>query len=98
VLLWALLTMAVAAFVNVAGVHALGGVEGWERWLRAHAGHFFVWRLGLYAATAYGWRRMRQRLRQDEPDAEARRRLWRAEIAAVIALVALEASQLQRWN
>ncbi|OYW19494.1 MAG: hypothetical protein B7Z52_03505 [Burkholderiales bacterium 12-64-5] len=53
-------------------------------------------RLLLYAATAYGWWWMRGRLRQREPSAEAHKRLLRTEIAAVIAVVALEASQLLR--
>jgi hypothetical protein len=95
-LLWTLLAIGMAVAVNLAGIHALGGIEGWERWLRAHTGHFFIWRLILYAATIYGWRWMRRRLRQREPDAEGHRRLRRLEIAAVLAFVALEASQL--WS
>ncbi len=80
--------------VNVAGVHVVGSIDGWERWLHAHAAHFFVWRLLLYAATAYGWWWMRQRLRQREPAAEAHQRLLRIEIAAVTTLMLLEGSQL----
>ena len=68
-LLWTLLVAAAAVAVNIAGIHVVGGVEGWQHWLQAHAGHFFVWRLCLYGAT---------------------------EIAAVIAVVALEVSQLLR--
>ena len=55
-----------------------------------------MWRLLLYAATAYGWWWMRGRLRQREPSAEAHQRLRRTEIAAVTALVLLEGSQLLR--
>ncbi|WP_447847048.1 hypothetical protein [Pseudomonas aeruginosa] len=94
-LLWTLL-VAVAVAVNIAGIHVVGGVEGWQHWLQAHAGHFFLWRLLLYAATAYGWWWMRGRLRQREPSAEAHQRLLRTEIAAVTALVLLEGSQLLR--
>src|SRR3546814_20733215 len=54
-LLWTLLVVAAAVAVNIAGIHVVGGVEGWQHWLQAHAGHFFVWRLCLYGATAYGW-------------------------------------------
>jgi hypothetical protein len=96
-LLWSLLAAGVAAAVSVAGVRALGGIEGWERWLRANATYFFVWRLMLYAALAIGWRQVRRRLKRHEADSETHFRLRRAEIAAVLALVALEAGQwLQR--
>jgi hypothetical protein len=95
-LLWALGITGVAVIVNMAGIHVIGSIEGWERWLHAHSIHFLVWRLMLYAATAYGWWRMRQRLRQREPSPNARQRLMRIEIAAVIALVLLEVSQLPR--
>ncbi len=50
----------------------------------------------LYAATAYGWWWMRRRLREREPSPEAYQRLLRVEIAAVVALVLLEGSQLLR--
>jgi hypothetical protein len=95
-LLWTLLVAAAAVAVNIAGIHVVGGVEGWQHWLQAHAGHFFVWRLCLYGATAYGWWRMRRRLLRREPSRETHQRLLRTEIAAVIAVVALEASQLLR--
>ena len=95
-LLWTLLVVAAAVAVNIAGIHMVGGVEGWENWLRAHAGHFFLWRLCLYGATAYGWWWLHRRLLRREPSREARQRLLRTEIAAVIAVVALEASQLLR--
>ena len=95
-LLWTLLVVAAAVAVNIAGIHVVGGVEGWQHWLQAHAGHFFVWRLCLYGATAYGWWWMRRRLLRREPSRETHQRLLRTEIAAVIAVVALEASQLLR--
>lgn len=95
-LLWIMLVVGIAVAVNIAGIHVVGGVEGWERWLRVHAGHFFVWRLFLYAATACGWWWMRRRLRQREPEAEAHQRLLRTEIAAVLAVALLEGSQLLR--
>lgn len=65
-LLWTLLVVAAAVAVNIAGIHVVGGVEGWQHWLQAHAGHFFVWRLCLYGATAYGWWWMRRRLLRRE--------------------------------
>src|SRR3546814_15475744 len=69
-LLWTLLVVAAAVAVNIAGIHVVGGVEGWQHWLQAHAGHFFVWRLCLYGATAYGWWWMRRRLLRGEPARE----------------------------
>jgi hypothetical protein len=41
-LLWGLLVAGIAVAVNVAGVHVVGSIDGWERWLHAHAAHFFV--------------------------------------------------------
>jgi hypothetical protein len=95
-LLWALLIFGVAVTVNVAGIHVVGSIDGWEHWLHAHSTHFLACRLVLYAATAYGWWWMRQRLRQRDPTAETRQRLLRVEIAAVVTLVLLEGSQWLR--
>ena len=95
-LLWTSLVVAAAVAVNIAGIHVVGGVEGWQHRLQAHACHFFVWRLCLYGATAYGWWWMRRRLLRREPSRETHQRLLRTEVAAVIAVVALEASQLLR--
>ena len=64
VLLWVLLVAGIAVGVNVVGLHVVGSIDGWEQWLREHSGHFLVWRLLLYAATAYGWWWMRRRLRE----------------------------------
>ena len=93
-LLWVLLVAGVAVGVNIAGIHIVGGIDGWQRWLRATRGYFFAWRLLLYAATAYGWWWMRRRLLEREPSAESHQRLRRVEIAALITLVLLEGSQL----
>ncbi|QVX40733.1 hypothetical protein J4H89_23385 (plasmid) [Ralstonia solanacearum] len=95
-LAWVLVATGVAVAVNIVGIRAVGSIGGWEQWLRAHTRVFFLWRLGLYLATAYGWWRMRQRLRQREPAPEAHRRLLRTEIAAVVAVVLLEGSQMLR--
>ena len=95
-LLWALLVAGIAVGVNVAGIHLIGGLGDWERWLRTHAGYFFAWRLLLYSATAYGWWRMRRRLRLYEPGSETLIRLRRTEMAALLSVVLLEASQWLR--
>ncbi|MEX5685363.1 hypothetical protein [Pseudomonas silesiensis] len=93
-LLWVCLVAGAAVAVNIAGIHLVGDIEGWERWMQTHAGYFLFWRVCLYAMTTIGWWWMRDRLRQREPSVETHRRLLRTEIAAVIAIVLLEASAL----
>jgi hypothetical protein len=97
-LLWVLLVAGVAVGVNIAGIHIVGGIDGWQRWLRANRGYFFAWRLFLYAATAYGWWWMRRRLLERAPSVEPHQRLRRVEIAALMTLVLLEGSQLLHSN
>lgn len=96
VLLWLVMVLAAAVGANVAGIYLIDSVAGWERWLAAAAGYFFVWRLCLYGTTAYGWMWMRRRLLARENDAQARRRLVRTEVAGVVAIAALEASLLMQ--
>ena len=95
-LLWTMVLAAVAVGANIVGIYLVGSVAGWERWLAAAAGYFLVWRLCLYGATAYGWVWMRRRLLAREDSMQARRRLIRAEVAGVLAIVALEASLLMQ--
>lgn len=99
-LLWTVVVVAAAVGANVVGIYLVGSVAGWEQWLAAAAGYFLVWRLCLYGVTAYGWVWMRRRLlareAQNGADGQARRRLVRSEIAAVIAILALEASLLMQ--
>lgn len=87
-LLWILVLILAAVAVNVTGIRIIGSVSGWAHWLHAHRAFFLLWRLCLYGATACGWWWMRERLRQQEPGAH--RRLRRAELAAVLAIMALE--------
>jgi len=100
VLLWTVALVVAAVGANILGIYLVGSVSGWERWLAAASGYFLVWRLCVYAATAYGWLWMRRRLlaREDQSgtDGQARRRLIRAEVAGIVAIVALEASLLMR--
>ena len=81
-----------AIAINMVGISIKGDVNNWNRWLQQHRGHFAFWRLFLYAATGFGWWWMRARLLSREPDPETRARLLRTEIAAVLAIVALEIS------
>lgn len=93
-LLWMGGSIGVAVLVSIAGVHFVGGIDVWTEWLRHHAVHFLIWRLGLYALTAYGWWWMRRRLRQRDGSEETRHRLLRVEVAALTTVVLLEGSQL----
>lgn len=93
VLAWAALLLAAAVVANLVGIRLAGGIEGWQQWMDAHAGHFLAWRLLLYAGTAWGWLWMRQRLLAREPGAGPRQRVVRAEIGAVLAIAALEISR-----
>lgn len=93
-LLGVILVLLIALTTNLVGIRLAGSIEGWQRWMDAHAGHFLVWRLLLYAATVWGWLWMRRRLRAREPSRIAGHRLLRAEIAAVAAVAALEISLL----
>lgn len=86
-----LAAMTVAAVVvHAIGLRIVGGVAAWQRWLHAHAWIFVLWRVVLYALIARGWWWMRTRVRQRDHSPDARRRLMRAEIAAVFAIALTE--------
>lgn len=93
-LLWTALLLVAAVAVNMLGIRMAGGIDDWQRWMDAHAGVFLAWRMLLYGATAWGWLWMRRRLLAREPDDVAGQRLLRVEIAAIVAVLALEASLL----
>ena len=95
-LAWVTLIVLAAVAVNLVGIRVVGDVDGWARWVNEHAGYFLVWRLGLYGATAYGWIRMRRRLRARDRSAEAHHRLRRAELGALAAIALLEISVFLR--
>lgn len=90
-LLWTTLVVLVAAGINLVGIGVVGDITAWSQWLDDYAGYFLAWRLCLYGATIYGWLWMRRRLYRD---AEARQRLFRAEIGAIAAITLLEVSVL----
>lgn len=92
-LLWMALLLIAAVVANLVGIRLAGSIEHWQQWMNAHAGHFLVWRLLLYAGTVWGWLWMRRRLLAREPEGSARTRLVRVEVAAVLAVVTLEISQ-----
>src|SRR5258707_12462068 len=76
-LLWAVVLVAAAVGANIVGIYLVGSVAGWERWLAAASGYFFVWRLCLYGARAYGWGWWgRRRLAGGGSTAAPRRVVW----------------------
>lgn len=93
-LFWIVLLLTVTIIVNLFGIRIAGSIDRWQTWMNEHSGFFLAWRLLLYALTAYGWLWMRKRLRYREPDTATDQRLIRMEIAAVIAIMALETSLL----
>ncbi|MBP7654921.1 MULTISPECIES: hypothetical protein [Pseudomonadota] len=94
--LWAVALLAAVVAANALGIALLGSLDGWQRWLAQASGVFLLWRLCLYAATAYGWRWMRRRVLARDDSDQARRRLVRTEVAAVVAIAALEIGLLMR--
>ncbi|HCI3965780.1 hypothetical protein [Pseudomonas aeruginosa] len=83
-----------AFIVTFVGIHLLGGIENWQQWLDDHAGHFFVWRLCLYATvlTAWPWARRRRLAR----DPRSRQQLRLIEVFGVLSIVLFEASNWLR--
>ncbi|HGF2965839.1 hypothetical protein QZN29_28280 [Burkholderia multivorans] len=75
---------------HAVGIRIAGNVAAWQRWLHMHAWMFRLWRLALYVAILRGWWWMHTRVRQRDGSPDARRRLMRAEIAAVLAIVLTE--------
>lgn len=76
--------------IHAVGIRIVGNVAAWQRWLHVHAWLFRLWRLALYVAILRGWWWMHMRVRQRDRSPDARRRLMRAEIAAVLAIVLTE--------
>ena len=83
----------VATFI---GIHLLGGIERWQQWLDDHAGHFFVWRLCLYAAVVAAWPWVRRRRLARDP--QSRRQLRQIEVLGVLGIVLSEASNWLRMD
>jgi hypothetical protein len=89
-LLWGLAILVIVGAVNLVGIRIAGDVSGWSRWLQTHSLYFLGWRLCLYGGTAYGWWWMRNRVLRREGVEESRTRFRRAEVAAALAVLALE--------
>ncbi|MBA5201387.1 hypothetical protein H2Y56_18655 [Pectobacterium aroidearum] len=94
VLLWTVLLLVITVTANVLGIYFAGSIAGWEHWLADAASYFLLWRVCLYGATVYGWLWMRRRLLLRDTSPDARRRLIRAEVSGIAALLVLEFSLL----
>lgn len=95
-LCWVLAILVAVATLNIVGVRTLGGVHAWAQWLEQHRAVLLVWRLSVYTLTIVGWCWMRRRILHREPIVATRRRLFRAELAAVVSVLALELSTFLR--
>lgn len=93
-LLGVIVLLVFAIGVSLIGIRLAGSTTDWQHWLTEHTRYFFVWRLGLYGITGYGWWRMRKRLQQRTPSLDLHQRLIRSEIAAVAAIILMEANTL----
>ena len=94
VLLWTVVLLIITVTANVLGIYFAGSIAGWEHWLADAASYLLLWRVCLYGATVYGWLWMRRRLLLCYTRSDARRRLIRAEISGIAALLVLEFSLL----
>lgn len=83
-----------AFVVTFAGILLLGSIEHWQRWLDDHAGHFFVWRLCLYAVVAAAWPWVRRRRLARDP--QSRQQLRVIEVLGVLGIVLYEVSNRLR--
>ncbi len=87
-----LFVLALVAFlINAWGIVTFGGVDRWVSWFQSHRLYFLLWRLLLYSITAYAWLPLRRRIVNAEADSATAVRLLRAEVAAMVAVVLIEA-------
>jgi len=77
--------------VNAIGISTLGGAARWVSWLQGHRVYFLLWRVLLYGGTVFAWLPMRRRVLSAEADGTAAIRLLRAEVAAIAAVILIEA-------
>lgn len=81
-------TLAIATFINLFGIHLLGGLAQWEQWLHEGYWYFFAWRVLLYAALVWGWLWARPRILRREATTSAQ--LRRAELTLAAAVLLME--------
>lgn len=79
--------LVIATFINLFGVHILGGLEQWEQWRRDSYWFFFAWRILLYTALIWGWIRIRPRIVQRPSTDPVRLRLAEWMLAVSITLM-----------
>lgn len=89
-----LIVISIIAVFNHIGVRITGDVLAWKQWIRAHALHFFIWRLFVYGIAAAGWVWVRRRRLQRFPTKEMARQMLRTEVFLVAFIVIFE---IQKW-
>ncbi|MDR2014531.1 MAG: hypothetical protein LBP99_02765 [Azoarcus sp.] len=94
--LWCLAVVVALVLINVVGIALAGNIERWQQWVNAHTNHFLAWRLILYANIAAGWAWMRRRVLARESGEDAHWRLSRAELACVVVVALIEATQAMK--
>lgn len=72
------------------GQPSLDRLQAWTAWLEAHATILLLWRLGLYALTAWGWYGLHQRVRAREGSSRGVVRLYLLEGLALSTLAVAE--------
>ena len=65
-------------------------IEEWNTWMKSNQAVLLAWRLPLYAATGYGWYRMRLCLMKRGFTRHKHHRLLYAEVATIAVLTLLE--------
>lgn len=90
----AVATVVVAVYLLILRAHELANPARWHLWYRHAWLLLLFWRLCLYAATIYGWVILRRRRGETGLSREAQIRLTKTEIAALLALISVEAASL----
>ncbi len=67
----AVLLILLAITTKVIGLYLAGGAVTWSQWLAANTPYFWLWRMALYAAVAFGWWWMRSAPLHQQPTARA---------------------------
>jgi uncharacterized membrane protein YbhN (UPF0104 family) len=89
-LLWGVLLGLAIIFLGLLALDGFNDIGEWSAWMQSNQTVLFIWRLFLYAATAYAWYRMRLSLKRRGLDEDQSRRLLCAEVAAITVLALLE--------
>jgi hypothetical protein len=85
-----LLTLLLSIVLVLFVVQAFGDFEHYRAWQQTHEGALRAWRFSLYAGIAGFWWRLRSKLRASATEPSARRRLFRCDLLALVAVALCE--------